>query len=106
MIRKILHVFLGGRWHEYKSQSHLDLSESSEFFWLCGNKMCIFYFFRPFLETELAVGVKKGVIVWQMESTSALKPGVHCAQLLSIPGHGPVTCVQYSYSVSCGCTCS
>jgi hypothetical protein len=57
-------------------------------------------YFRPCTVMQLAVGVASGIVIWELISTSKIKPGACQSRFLSVKGHAPVTCVEYSHSVS------
>jgi aladin len=60
------------------------------------NVSCVSW--RPHIETEIAVGAENGIVLWQMHSSTSIKPGACRTRFLSQPGHSPVTSVEYSSS--------
>jgi len=97
-------------WHPHFSKLALALADDSMRIFTVGEEImpmlrsvdqknvnCISW--RPHIQVELAIGVDKGIVLWQMNSPASLKPGACRTRLLSQPGHCPVTSVEYSSTV-------
>eukprot|EP00794_Sanderia_malayensis_P003209 gene3209-3685_t len=55
--------------------------------------------FRPLSAAHVAVGCKKGILVWLLDpNSSGLRPGANQHRFLSQPGHCPITTLSWSKS--------
>lgn len=62
--------------------------------------ICCLNLLRPYTHFQLAVGVGTGIVIWQLERGNKIKPAASQSRFLSMKNHFPVTCVEYSHSVS------